>query len=248
MAIGFAVPTFDPQMDDDCFCGSGDSFGDCCGSKADKRRPPHGVTVMPRFLDPRTCAQWVKYLETRPRGKAQVLDLEQSSPGAPVYIQDRARVCDEVNADQLRPAINNAVALAFEQVSAGMDRKIAWFEIPRVLRYSPGGYYIRHADSCQVGEDSKTWYKVEDRDLSLLLYINDAFTGGGLSFTRFNCHYKPRIGDMLAFPSDNRYEHRADLVKSGFRYAIASWAAFEDEQRVRPNPPAGAIFMDEVMR
>ena len=124
-----------------------------------------------------------------------------------------------------------------------MNRSIAWFEVPRVLRYSPGGYYIRHADSCQVGEDGTTWYKVEDRDLSLLIYLNRDFTGGGLSFTRFHCHYQPRAGDLIAFPSDNRYEHRAEVVQSGFRYAIACWAAFTDEPRVRPKPPRDAIYL-----
>ena len=72
----------------------------------------------------------------------------------------------------------------------------------------------------------------EDRDLSLLLYLNEDYSGGGLTFTNFHCHFRPRTGDLLVFPSDNRYEQQAEVVQAGVRYAIASWAAVSGRRRL----------------
>jgi hypothetical protein len=248
MTIGFKVPDFNPAPDQPCFCDSGEMFENCCGSKSPRRRPPAGVNVARAFLPHITCEEWVNYLETRPRKRTQVMDMKLSSPGAPVFVEDPARVCDDVDAGDLRSHINKAVLYAYSKAAQAVGQQIEWFESPRVLRYKAGGYYIRHADSCQVGEDEKTWYKVQDRDLSLLMYINDDYTGGGLSFTKFNCHFRPGIGDLLIFPSDNRYEHRAEVVESGFRYAIVSWAACRGERRVLPRPPPEAIPVRQVRK
>lgn len=242
MPVGLKVPDFRPAPDSPCICRSGRTFADCCGTTARERRPPPGVHVLPRFLDVKACKRWVDYLERQPRAVARVLDMEKSSPDAPVYVEDKARVCHDVKSGALEREIIDAVSNAYTQVAGRIRRQIEWIEMPRVLRYEPGGYYISHADSCQREEATKAWYKVNDRDLSLLMYINDDFTGGGFTFTRFNCRFHPGIGDVLVFPSDNRYEHCAHVVESGFRYAIACWAAVRGVQRVLPQPPDHAIF------
>ena len=64
-----------------------------------------------------------------------------------------------------------------------------------------------------------------DRDLSVLIYLNDDFEGGEVNFSNFGFDIKPSSGLLIAFPSDHRYLHAAQLVTSGVRYAIVSWAA-----------------------
>ncbi len=241
MPVGIRVPDFNPRPKDPCVCRSGQAFEDCCGTTAPNRRPPPGVMAMQGFLSGDTCRQWVEYLEGQPRTSAQVLDMEKSTPRRPVYVEDKTRVCHEVDAGDLRETINAAVKAAYQRVASATRRSIEWMEIPHVLRYEPGGFYVSHADSCQRDEASRAWYKVNDRDLSLLMYINDDFTGGGFSFTRFNCRFKPGAGDVLVFPSDHRYEHCAHVVDSGFRYAIASWAAVRGVKRVLTEPPEQAL-------
>lgn len=243
MPVGFKVPDFNPQPESPCICRSGRLFKDCCGSTAPNRPPPPGVMAMPGFIDRKTCKRWVKYLEKQPRASAQVLDMEKSTPEKPVFVEDKARVCHEVKGGKIQAEINEAVKQAYLRVAAATRRTMEWMEMPHVLRYEPGGYYVSHADSCQRDEATKTWYKVNDRDLSLLMYINDDFTGGGLTFTRFNCRFTPNIGDVLVFPSDHRYEHCAHVVDSGFRYAIVSWGAIKGVQRVLPKPPDHAIML-----
>jgi len=245
MTTGTPVRDFFPQPDEACFCGGGKSFGLCCGSKEKRRPAPHGVKRIPGFIPPAKCRKWVRYLEQQPRARAQVFDEVQSKPGHPVYVEDPARVCHDVHPGNLLKAINQTTARAFRVVSQSLSREVEWFERPRVLRYGPGGHYAHHADAVIWVEELETYMKVEDRNLSLLLYINDDYEGGGLTFTRLNCFFRPRVGDMLMFPSGLAYEHRANKVTSGIRYAIASWAAFTNEPRIRAEPPPGVIYMKD---
>jgi len=241
MPVGQRLPWFIPVDADPCFCLSGKTFAECCGSTAPNRRPPGGVLVYSGFVDPDTCAQWVQRLERQPRTRATILEMSKSSPGARVNVVDPTRVCFDVKPGPLRKKINDRIASGYRRAALQIGRELEWYESPRILRYEAGGYYQRHADNCQVDKASNTWYKVQDRDLSLLLYLNDDYTGGGLSFINFRFHFRPRVGDLLVFPSDNRYEHQAERVESGVRYAIASWATLKGSHRVLSGPPRGVI-------
>ena len=241
MQIGFPVPNFAPTPGEPCFCRSGLEFGQCCGSSASDRKLPVGVQVFPGFVDAETCRKWVTRLEQQPRQRTTISDVNQSPHRAPVARPDPVRVCDDVAPGVLRKKIDETVQRAFVDGARITGRTIEWYETPRILRYQAGGFYQRHADSCQVYQHLNAWYKVRDRDLSLLLYLNEDFQGGGLTFIHFKYHYRPKIGDLLVFPSDNRYEHQAEKVISGIRYAVVSWAAFAGVQRVFAQPPKGAI-------
>jgi predicted 2-oxoglutarate/Fe(II)-dependent dioxygenase YbiX len=92
------------------------------------------------------------------------------------------------------------------------------------MRYTKGGYYKAHSDADIFDSKTGVWKKVLDRDYSLLLYLNDDFEGGAVHFTHFNYTFKPRKGDLLIFPSHHLYLHEAQLVESGVRYVIVSWA------------------------
>lgn len=245
MPLGYPISWFKPVDSDPCFCASGRSFGECCGTRSEPRKPPVGTHLIPGFLETATCGKWVARLEQQPRLRAKTMDFNRSTPGSVVYVEDPSRVCYEVKAGVLRKQINDCITKGFRLAAAKAGRSLAWFETPYILRYQPGGFYHRHADNCQVDRPSNTWYRVRDRDLSLLIYLNEDFTGGGLSFINFNYHYRPRTGDLLVFPSDNRYEHQAEVVQSGVRYVIASWAAFSDSRRVCAGPPQGAIYFKE---
>ena len=242
MPLGYPISWFKPAATDPCFCVSGLTFGECCGTRSEPRKPPVGTQLYSGFLDPATCRKWVTRLEQQPRLRAKIMDFNRSTAGSVVHVEDPRRVCHDVTPGVLRKQINERITEGFRLAAAKAGRSLAWFETPRILRYQPGGFYLRHADNCLVDPPSNTWYRVRDRDLSLLIYLNEDFTGGGLSFINFNFHFRPHAGDLLVFPSDNRYEHQAEVVQSGVRYCIASWAAFSDSRRVNTGPPEGAIY------
>ena len=237
----FAVPKFAPQDNDPCFCRSGKPFILCCGSRIEPRNLPAGVQVFPGFLDRATCKKWVKRLEKQARVRATTSDAEATRLGKLTFKENPARVCDNVNPGTLRAHIFDVMEQGYLKALEGTGHTLAWYEFPNILRYGPGGFYRKHADSCLLEKADQTWYKVQDRDLSLLLYLNEDFEGGGLSFINFNYHFRPKVGDLLIFPSDNRYEHQAEKVESGLRYCIASWAALVGTRKVFDKPPEAAV-------
>lgn len=245
MASRQPLPWFRPREEGPCFCGSDKAFGECCGSRASDRPPPAGVHRFPGFLDLDTCRKWVSRLEGKRRHKAKVNKIGRPGDSQMTTEDDPVRVCSEVEPGTLRRLINDRVAEAFKLVAAETGHTVAWYELPLILRYRAGGYYLAHADSCALDPASKTWFKIRDRDLSLLIYLNEDFTGGGLTFVNFNYHFRPKPGDLLVFPSDNRYAHQAETVESGIRYVIVSWAALRETPKLDDRPPEGAIAVPE---
>jgi len=228
-----------------CFCGSGARFKRCCGNGGPVRRAPHGVLLLPGFLDPAICRDWVARLEARPRAWIDVVDHERSTADRIVRRPDPARVTEKIDPGPLRQAIDDLVRRAFLQVEAQrFECRLAWFERPTVLRYTPGGKYDLHADA-EVWDHDSPPRRILDRDLSLVAYLGEDLSGGELAFPNFERRLRPRAGLLVAFPSDERYAHAAPPLASGLRHAIVSWAHVAGRPRVRPQPPDDAILLDD---
>ena len=239
-------PLFKPSRTDPCFCGSGARFKSCCGSMAEARQPPHGVHIIPNYLAPETCARWVSYLESQHGRPLSVHSVDETEGVHLSRERIAGRVTNKVEQGNLEPAITDIVAQAFQTpVAEAVCRRIQWFEKPQVLRYESGGLYGPHSDSDHFISTKNHWRKVIDRDVSLLLYLNEEFAGGALNFCQFNYTYRPRTGDLLCFPSGGQYAHEALPVISGIRYVIVSWAAFRDEPRVLDSRPSDSIDLEE---
>jgi len=233
-----------PGPGDPCACGSGVRFRKCCGSTATDRPPPRGVRIVPGFLDPETCRAWIAHLRRQPRLPLGTVDAPDGGVRHFETTHDADRITDIVKAGSLRRDILRHIKKAYQDVIApACGRKFAWFEDPQVLRYQPGGWYRAHADSELLMPDGKTWVRGIDRDTSLLLYLNDDFEGGDLSFVFFDYTHRPVAGDLVFFPSDHRYAHQAQPVGRGLRWAVVSWAAFTGAPRVRKNPPPASIML-----
>jgi len=104
-----------------------------------------------------------------------------------------------------------------------------------IKKYSAGTFMGAHFD--QQEGDTRLRY-------SLVMYLNDDYEGGELSFTiespdapiimgkpledyslsketdRVTIGFKPEAGSVVIFPSSPPYHHTAHLVKSGFKYMI----------------------------
>jgi predicted 2-oxoglutarate/Fe(II)-dependent dioxygenase YbiX len=239
----FIFPVFRPERKDACFCGSGKRFKSCCGSMSESREPPYGVHVVPGFLDPQICRAWVEFLEQQPREASRVFDASRSTAANPQVSLKGGRTSQEISLGKLVEPVNEVVAQCFHNSAPLFGREIEWFEQPKVLRYGPGNSYGVHADNCYRASTENFWTKKIDRDISLLMYLNEDFVGGSLSFEKFFYSYQPKVGDLLLFPSDNRYKHSANPVHSGIRYAIVSWGAFLGEPRVHATPIAKTVLM-----
>ena len=214
MCQEFASDDFNPAATEPCFCGSGNTFGGCCGSPAPGRPPPHGVVLRPGWLDGTICDELVAKLEDKPKSWLKIIDRNTGDEHL-----DPGRVTQTVDLQELGPQVLGHIRDAFEQVAEPeLNCRIDWYQQPQILRYGIGGLFGAHADAETLDPATNQWHRILDRDVSLLLYLNDGFDGGHIRFTKFNFSHKPRRGDLLMFPSDHRYMHIAEPVTAGFRY------------------------------
>lgn len=106
--------------------------------------------------------------------------------------------------------------------------KMKSMETIQYLGYPVGGHYIEHNDCEQITENG--WEKIAPRDISILFYLSDNYTGGELEFTNLGLTIKPKKGMMIAFPSYHEFSHTVHPVKTGFRDSLVSW--IETEERI----------------
>jgi hypothetical protein len=87
----------------------------------------------------------------------------------------------------------------------------------RVLKYSNGSEYLEHID----------WHPDNDRQISLVGWLNDDFEGGELYFKHFDLTIKPKAGSFVIFPSNFLYLHSAlpvgDVNKHDIKYSFVTW-------------------------
>jgi hypothetical protein len=106
-------------------------------------------------------------------------------------------------------------------------------EVPQFLRYDVGGHYKPHIDGRSIWvapNGDKIWRKSTDRDLSLILYLNDDFEGGEFAFPDLHIQVKPKPGLLVCFPSDQNYLHSVLPVTQGTRYSIVTWARVKGQK------------------
>lgn len=121
-------------------------------------------------------------------------------------------------------------------------------EPSQILHYGVGGHYIPHVDAETLYKDDiglELWEKTLDRDLSVVYFINDDFSGGELFFPALDLVIEPEAGTLVCFPSDHNYVHGVRPITSGRRYTIVTW------MRVAGMPALEEInqmWMDEYHR
>ena len=125
-------------------------------------------------------------------------------------------------------SIDDASIAAF--ISPFYRVKIRDTEPPHILHYGVGGHYIPHVDAETLYKDEiglEMWEKTLDRDLSVVYFLNDDFTGGELVFPAFGLSIKAEAGMLVCFPSDHHYIHGVNPVTHGRRYTIVNWMRVE---------------------
>ena len=233
--------SFPPGRNEPCFCGSGKRFKNCCGVRSTDRLPPHGLCIVEEFLSPLECRELVNLANSLEGTRFKARDLDWKLTNT----LDPTRVCDLMKLGDSQMVLDDLVARAFkEQIIPGTGKMIEWYEEPQLLRYNSGGFYQYHVDAYDPVPGTKTWRKAIDRDISMLIYLNDNFDGGELEFKRFSYFLRPRAGMLVWFPSDVRYEHMAKPVTNGYRYAVVSWAAVSGVERVQDERPNRSIWWE----
>lgn len=62
-----------------------------------------------------------------------------------------------------------------------------------------------------------------------VLYFNDDYEGGELSFPLLNISIRPKAGELIIFSQeDQEYLHEIKIIKDGIRYSSATWWGSEE--------------------
>ncbi|MEM9530236.1 MAG: 2OG-Fe(II) oxygenase [Pseudomonadota bacterium] len=227
------VPSLRPGLDDPCYCGSSNPFGQCCGSTASDRAPPVQFHAVPDFISAADRNKILRHAAKQQRKWLTMIDPKKSTATKNVQMRDPGRVTQAVNMGKREAVLQEWFRRGLkEQVGARYGSPVTEFEPPYILRYPPGGKYVLHCDGEAFEGASKRWYRVRDRDVSLLIYLNDNYEGGELRFDHLNFTYTPRAGDLVFFPSNHLFSHQSMPIKSGIKWAVVSWSALAHTPRV----------------
>jgi hypothetical protein len=82
-----------------------------------------------------------------------------------------------------------------------------------IVRYSPGQFFNEHSDGSETLQ----------RKLSMVVYLNDNYLGGEISFTKFNSSFKPTANTVFLFPPTEEYSHAAKPVVEGTKYVLVGF-------------------------
>ena len=157
-----------------------------------------------------------------------VANLEDEAPDDEWVVNRKVRDTQQVPvpgviAEKLRD-IADAIVTAF--IDPFYQVEVRDREPAQILHYGVGGHYIPHVDAETLYKDDiglDMWEKTLDRDLSVVYFLNDDFTGGELFFPQLDLAVAPEAGTLVCFPSDHNYVHGVRPVTSGHRYTVVTW-------------------------
>lgn len=112
------------------------------------------------------------------------------------------------------------------------NQPIKFIEPPQFLYYNTGGKYDLHNDSEDYIDGKLA--RNSERDVTILIYLNDDYEGGELELPTWGITFKPKAGTLIAFPSYIEFSHRVHPVTQGKRYSLVSWIC--TEERIYPRP------------
>lgn len=203
---------------------------------------PPGLVVVENYLDGAMRTKLLNYVE---QSASHRVTVGMSSNGQALsFKEDEGFMAERIELggikDDIVPLFNDLYRNVIKR-EMGID--VHWYEFPHVLRYAAGGKYEPHSDSENYDADSRTWKKGVDRDVSVIMYLNENFEGGALHFPDHDLRIQPKAGMLVCFPSDHRFIHAAEPTRSGTRYALVTWAAARDVPRVQEWPTTSVIFL-----
>jgi prolyl 4-hydroxylase len=106
-------------------------------------------------------------------------------------------------------------------------------ELLQLVNYGPGGYFNPHYDACNGTKDfcNRMDSELGPRYLTVLIYLNDSFSGGETVFPKLGKAVIPKKGKAVIFYNANEHDasiieesyHGGNPVKSGEKWVANKW-------------------------
>jgi prolyl 4-hydroxylase len=107
------------------------------------------------------------------------------------------------------------------RIAAASNTDVEQGEATTVMRYRPGEEFKLHHDTLDRTENQ--------RSITMLIYLNDGFTGGNTLFPNLDLSVKPRKGDAILFHNvlqgrvNKQVRHAGLPVSSGEKWLLSKW-------------------------
>lgn len=219
--------------------GGGESAHTSAPTPPEYDTPPNThqqILIMPEFINPDVCKALCDYADDRNAPDLSVFDADATNETneTKFAVDKSVRDTQMVEYDEdLGKQFNEVIGKAVHDIINpyyNIDVKSA--EAVQFLKYGVGGKYDVHIDAESLwhvkSENRLVWKKSMDRDISILIYLNDDYEGGELVFPNQHITVKPKTGMMIAFPSDHHFPHGVVPVTKGTRYALVTWASLNE--------------------
>jgi|694.fasta_scaffold01074_52 prolyl 4-hydroxylase len=174
------------------------------------------VTIFEDFLDSETCKKFIEYPWPWVKSTGYDHDTLKAKPTAhrtssTNYIYENLRFYD-------------FVAYTKAKISQTLKVRSQRFEFLQMQKYAPGEQYKEHYDYFFHGPECQN-----NRVGTLIIYLNDDFSGGGTTFHKLDFTVLPKTGRALYFqynyePDVNLLtEHSGDPILEGNKYIVTAW-------------------------
>ena len=187
------------------------------------------VLIAPKVISQEGIDALVNHMKTSKTEDLSVFDPNKSNQTRSTeWITDkRTRDTQIAPIEPVFPQVNDLMYNIVKQViNPFYQFEIDKSEIPQLLCYSVGGHYKPHIDGEGIWtapDQTQLWRKTVDRDLSMVLYLNDDFEGGDFVFPDLHIRIRPEPGLLVCFPSNRYYRHGVEPVTKGNRYSMVAW-------------------------
>ena len=172
--------------------------------------------LLRNFLDADSCATLRAELASSPTTKA------------PVYIEGAEGTVHETvrKTTSLHPSeptlnrIHERISTQKSALESHFGETLTDCERPQFLRYVTGDFFVRHQDG---NTDDHEFDYFRGRRISIVIFLNDAFSGGALTFydTTTTFALAGETGLLVAFQAET--VHEVLPVTSGERFTVISW-------------------------
>ena len=194
------------------------------------------VLIKPNVINQQGLEEIVSHIKSSTAEDLSVFDAETTNATGRTSwrVDKQTRDTQIVPMGPLFPKIEDLLRNAVHQIiNPFYQQEVDSSEIPQILSYGIGGHYKPHIDGESIWvtpRGEKIWKKSTDRDLSIVLFLNNDFEGGDFVFPELKVRVRPEPGMMVCFPSNHHYMHGVEPVTKGRRYSIVTWATVKGFQ------------------
>lgn len=188
------------------------------------------ILIRPNVINEQGLKEIREHIEREKKIDLSVFDPKESNRtgGKEWVVNKEVRDTQLVDMGPIQPKIIDLFKSTVKEIiNPFYGIQIYESEIPQILSYSVGGHYLPHIDGeslWQTPNGELIWKKSVDRDISIVMYLNDDYEGGDFVFPDLKVRIRPEPGMLVCFPSNHHYKHGVEPVTKGKRYSIVCWA------------------------